>query len=302
MKLVANDGSPVDADFHAALTSDGFDVVIESRGGPSKNRPPRNPDYNKLLRLILKRVSVLGTPIQTAVVESRRTKELTTAERTINSEQINYPILVDRGTDFDFLCRELTRPQGAIGRTPGAKGPGNRSKRIRISFSWNGFAVRIEDLEQLLVEGEYDLLNPLGGTRDDLEGVDVLEEWHRQVALYEGASPTTRDRLSKSIERGSVGKLVKTIAKYRCQICDCVGIKSQTFQTANGNDYVEAHHVVPVSSGRKGVLSPSNVISVCAAHHRELHYGADASVTDLGDSFRIVVEAGRAEIPKKLLR
>ena len=144
-------------------------------------------------------------------------------------------------------------------------------------------------------------LTTLGGTRGDFEDANVYEEWHRQVALYEGASPAKRDRLSKSIERGSVGKLVKTIAKYRCQICDSIGTKSQTFRTAQGNDYVEAHHVVPVSLGREGVLSPTSVICVCVAHHRELHYGANASVTDLEDSFGIVVEAGSAEIPKKVL-
>lgn len=85
---------------------------------------------------------------------------------------------------------------------------------------------------------------------------------------------------------------------YRCQVCKAIGMETQTLRTNAGNNYVEAHHVVPVSLGQAGTVSPRNVISVCASHHREMHYGAIASASDLGTAYRIVVEDRIAIVPK----
>ena len=75
-------------------------------------------------------------------------------------------------------------------------------------------------------------------------------------------------------------------------------METQTFRTNAGNNYVEAHHVVPVSLGQPGTLSPRNMISVCASHHREMHYDTIASASDLGTVYRIVVEDGIAIVAK----
>lgn len=298
MKMMANDGSILDAEFRASLTNTGFDIVMKARSGPTAQRPPRNPDYDKALQLVLERVSRINAVIRVAAVDSARTRLLPTADRTIRSDRLQYPITVRRGTDFESLRRDLTKPQGAIGRAPGAKGTGNRSKKIRICFDWCWRCLAIEDLEQLLVEGKLDEEIPVQEEPDHPEGNGILNNWNQKVSLYEGASPKTTERLRKSIERGSVGKLVKEMSGYRCQVCKAIGMETQTFRTNAGNNYVEAHHVVPVSLGQTGTLSPRNVISVCASHHRELHYGAIASATDLGTTYRIVVEGGIALVPK----
>lgn len=298
MRMVANDGSTLDAEFRSSLTNSGFDIVMESRGGPTRQRPPRNPDYNKVLRLLLERVSRIDAVIRVAAVDSARTRKLPAGDRTLRSDLLKYPITVGEGTDLGLLRRELTKPQAAIGRAPGAKGPGNMSKRIRISFDWNRRRLRIEDLEQLLVDGKLDEGIPSQEQHDKPEGSSILDEWNRKILLYEGASPKTTERLGKSIERGNVGELVKKMSGYQCQVCEAIGMETQTFRTNSGDNYVEAHHVVPVSLGQAGTLSPRNVISVCALHHRELHYGATASASDLGTAFRIVVEGGTAVVPK----
>lgn len=306
MKMMANDGSTLDAEFRSSLTNSGFDVVVESRGGakrqrPTKNpgqRPARNPDYNELLLLLLQRVSRIDAVIRVATVDSARTRKLPISDRTIRSDRLSYPITVEKGTDFGSLRLDLTKPQAAIGRVPGAKGRGNPSKKIRISFDWNWRRLRVEDLEQLLVEGKLDEVIPVQKDPDPRGGSSVLDGWNQKISLYEGASPRTTERLRKSIERGSVGEQVKKKAGHQCQICEAIGMVPRTFRTNAGRDYVEAHHVVPVSSGQAGTLSPANVISVCASHHRELHYGKIASASDLGTAFRIVVEGGTAIVPK----
>jgi predicted HNH restriction endonuclease len=37
--------------------------------------------------------------------------------------------------------------------------------------------------------------------------------------------------------------------------------------------YVEAHHVTPVSERQIGSLATSNILTVCANHHRQKQYG-----------------------------
>jgi predicted HNH restriction endonuclease len=60
------------------------------------------------------------------------------------------------------------------------------------------------------------------------------------------------------------------------------------FLKRDGNPYVEAHHVVPVSEQQVGSLSASNVITVCPNHHRQLHYGdVQIEVTDTTFEIRL---------------
>ncbi len=296
--MMTKDGSVLDAEFQSTPTRSGFDIVMESRGGSTKHRPPRNPDYNKVLRLLLERVSRVNAVIRRAAVESTRTEKLPDSVRTIASDRLKYPIALRQEMDFESLRLDLTKPQAAIGRLPGARGSGNMSKRIRISFEWVQHRISIEDLDALLIEGKLEEDTSTQGTNGHPDESSILNQWYQKAALYEGSSPRTTTRLRKSIERGTVGEMVKEMFGYQCQICQSIGMKTQTFRTKSGNDYVEAHHVVPVSLGQEGTLSPRNVIAVCASHHRELHYGAIASVHDLGNSYRIVVEGGTAVVPK----
>jgi hypothetical protein len=53
----------------------------------------------------------------------------------------------------------------------------------------------------------------------------------------------------------------------RCEYC-----LEQGFRKANGDVYLETHHVLALSEGGSDTLS--NVIALCPGHHREAHYGA----------------------------
>src|SRR5215203_2559067 len=85
--------------------------------------------------------------------------------------------------------------------------------------------------------------------------------------------PRSEGAVSKSIERGPVGGIVKKLTGFKCQVCDALGNNPIGFLKKNGEAYVEAHHVMPVSTKEIGSLSASNVMTVCANHHRQLHYG-----------------------------
>jgi hypothetical protein len=100
--------------------------------------------------------------------------------------------------------------------------------------------------------------------------LEALAELERQ-AINE--TPIATLKISKAIERGPIGALVKKLNGYKCQICAAKGVNDLSFLKKNGTPYVEAHHVVPVSAGQIGSLATTNLMTLCANHHRQMHYG-----------------------------
>ena len=85
---------------------------------------------------------------------------------------------------------------------------------------------------------------------------------------------------SKAPDRAlSMGFSFKRDAKVRehvieraqgcCEYCEKLG-----FKMANGQRYLEAHHIIALS--KQGEDTLHNVIALCPEHHREAHYGLDA--------------------------
>ncbi len=70
-------------------------------------------------------------------------------------------------------------------------------------------------------------------------------------------------------------------SKGRCEYCGEEG-----FLMANGNRYIEAHHIIGL--GNNGPDMVTNVIGLCPRHHREAHFGEKA--LDLNKSFQAIVE------------
>lgn len=66
-----------------------------------------------------------------------------------------------------------------------------------------------------------------------------------------------------------VREAVKERAGGRCELCNRLG-----FTRPDGSIYLETHHVVPLADGGPDVIS--NVVALCANHHREAHHGARA--------------------------
>jgi 5-methylcytosine-specific restriction protein A len=69
-------------------------------------------------------------------------------------------------------------------------------------------------------------------------------------------------------------------AKGRCEYCG-----EQGFLMANGNRYIEAHHILGL--GANGPDTVANVIGLCPGHHREAHFGANA--LSLNESFKTIL-------------
>jgi hypothetical protein len=82
MQLIDDDGRVLDAEYLTETDGTRLAVVIESRSDMSGSRPPRNPDYNPALMLLLTRLGQLDAVLVDALVDSQRTRNWHCQNRT----------------------------------------------------------------------------------------------------------------------------------------------------------------------------------------------------------------------------
>lgn len=139
----------------------------------------------------------------------------------------------------------------------------------------------------------FDFIETVESTdANSLKSISKLEQKMKK------ATPEVKQRIASFIERGTIAKKVKELNQHKCQICEAQGIDPYSFKKPDGTYYIEAHHVEPVSSKKEGVLSMANIITVCANHHRQLHYGNAYLSSDNGDSFTFNIEKQNFQIEK----
>jgi hypothetical protein len=134
MKVRKDTGEEIDATFRIERREGAVTVVIESRGGTKGVAGTRNTAYQEGLQIVLDRLSRLGAGLSNAIVDSAVTKRMSAADRSLVLQQ-DYPIHID---DPAGLRKALGRAQAAVGRKPGAKGPGNPTKRLRLYLTFSG--------------------------------------------------------------------------------------------------------------------------------------------------------------------
>lgn len=89
---------------------------------------------------------------------------------------------------------------------------------------------------------------------------------------------------------------------YKCSVCEELGNSTNSFVKQNGDTYIETHHVEPVSTLRTGVLSITNLITVCANHHRQLHFGNVNLVENTEKYFIFIIDEQKIRIEKINIR
>lgn len=127
---------------------------------------------------------------------------------------------------------------------------------------------------------------------DTIKGINELEN------KMKNQPPETKQRISSYIERGSIANKVKEITGYKCLVCEALGESPFSFFKKNGKYYVETHHVEQVSTLKKGVLSVSNLMTVCANHHRQLHYGQSEIISQTEKYFTFKIDKKTIRVPK----
>lgn len=117
--------------------------------------------------------------------------------------------------------------------------------------------VSVEDVKNGPVHGH--MQTPRDALNDLLDSVpEGVETPERQMSL---GTSFRRDPMVRAYALKR--------AKGSCEYCGEVG-----FLMANGQPYLEAHHILSLSAN--GPDTASNVIALCPRHHREAHFGVEA--------------------------
>jgi len=133
------------------------------------------------------------------------------------------------------------------------------------------------------------------------EKADTLDDIASLESKYRDASPQVKEVISKRIERGKISSLIKKKNNFKCNICDALGYNPHSFKKKNGEFYIEAHHIIPVSYLIKGSLGISNIITVCANHHRQFHYGNINIVENTNELLALIIDCQSIRINKTKL-
>lgn len=143
---------------------------------------------------------------------------------------------------------------------------------LRLAERNNPRNARLRELLMKLGQDEEGGSEGLGGLVDDpdagtLSGIADLEAKMRTM------KPAQKLRVSTYIERGRIATLAKRHTGYKCLLCEAMKLDPIEFLKENGDPYVEAHHVDQVANLTVGALGLANIITLCANHHRQMHYG-----------------------------
>jgi hypothetical protein len=175
-----------------------------------------------------------------------------------------------------------------------------KSKSFADDYLIDGF----EGSTMPLLASVFDaIVNRIGEPEDVLQDIDeTIVRSSRQVRQLEekylNAPPVAKEAINKRIERGPLARRAKKLNGFRCMICESLAQNPIGFMKRDGEPYIEAHHVVPVSRLQIGSLGLPNLMTLCANHHRECHYGIVEFLPSDKNKFIVKIQGRVLEIPK----
>lgn len=133
MKLLSKTNEIVNAEFSFSSFGGTFSIVVESSGGGTTTRNRRNPEYNKLVSIILARLQKLEVKIVGLYLESNRYQSLNDDQRRIElSHSVPFEL---SGIDVEELRKEIGRGLAKKHQADGVVSNGNAQKRFRLDLS-----------------------------------------------------------------------------------------------------------------------------------------------------------------------
>lgn len=150
--------------------------------------------------------------------------------------------------------------------------------------------------EEKLTKEKFELLDCIDVVRD--LSSDTLKDIEKLERKMKSLKPEVKQRISNYIERGIISNKVKKLNNYKCSVCEVMGSNTNSFIKTNGETYIETHHVEPVSTIKEGILGTCNLMTVCANHHRQLHYGDVELIENTKTEFLFRIENHMIKIEK----
>lgn len=134
-KILADDGTEIDARFDVEMVGERTTIVFHSGGDKPASGPGRNTEYGRGLATILRRLGRADLDIERIEVDSSELIKggKTLAERTLDLHGHPYPLVTRRVNDHTALAQLMRSTMRRIKLDP-TKAGGNDQKRIRITL------------------------------------------------------------------------------------------------------------------------------------------------------------------------
>lgn len=266
--LFDDKGEELDAKFSVESFRGGFDRIIESRGGSTGGRPPRNTAYAQALVLHLRRMAELGMVLDDLQVASSEAMRLPENMRQIRPVGYTLPLELATVSDFDELRLAIGRVTGEHG-TFSKKG-GNRTKRLRLRMRWADASSMYADSIATLLAHPDSSEKPTG----DLKELSKrIERARKRLRLKKAAPPKGQEKVSRTtatsdryIRDPEVIAWVLEEAAGSCENCG----SPAPFKRIDGEGFLEVHHVRPLGEGGPDMIE--NAAACCPNCHRRLHH------------------------------
>ena len=261
-------GDELDAKFSVESLKDGFDLVIESRGGSTGGRPPRNTDYSPALELHLRRMARLGLVLDDLQVASSEAMRLPESMRQIRPLGYRLPLELASVSDFDELRLAIGRATGEH-QTKSKKG-GNRTKRLRFRMRWPDASSMSADIIAKMLANPAASERPTGDPKELFERVERARKRMRLKGAVPPKGQKKVRRTSATSERYIRDpEVIAWVLEEAAGICENCGSPAP-FKRIDGEAFLEVHHVRPLGEGGPDVIE--NAAACCPNCHRRLHH------------------------------
>ena len=260
-------GDAIDAKYSIELVRDGFDLIIDSQGGSTGGRPPRNTGYGRALVLHLRRMAELGMILDDLQVASTEAMKRPEKERQIRPDGYTLPLKLAATSDFEKLRLAIGRASAAFGREKDLGG--NSTKKLRLRMRWSNATTMSANSIATMLANSVLTEKP---TADRKELAERVERARKRIRGRKAAPPRGQDtvpRTSNTSDRyvrdPEVIAGVLEQAAGKCEHCRCPA----PFKRADGEPFLEVHHVRPLGEG--GPDTTENAAACCPNCHRRLH-------------------------------
>lgn len=261
-------GDELDAKYSVESLKDGFDLVIESRGGSTGGRPPRNTDYAPALVSHLRRMARVGMVLDDLQVASSEAMRLPENMRQIRPLGYTLPLELVTVSDFDELRLAIGRATGEH-ETKSKKG-GNRTKRLRLRVRWPDASSMSADSIANMLANSDDSEVP---TEDPKELSERVERARKRMRLKGAVPPKGQEKVRKTSATSDRylrdPEVIAWVLEEAAGICENCGSPAP-FKRIDGEAFLEVHHVRPLGEGGPDVIE--NAAACCPNCHRRLHH------------------------------
>lgn len=261
-------GDELDAKYSVEPAKGGFQLIVESQGGSTGGRPPRNTDYAQALVLHLRRMAHLGMVLDDLQVASSEAMRLPEDLRQIRPEGYTLPLELETVSDFDKLRLAIGRVTASHGRT--ANTGGNRTKKLRLRMHWNGASSMSASSIAAMLAHSVSLEKPTADTRELEERV---ERARKRMRLKKATPPKGQEEVPRTFATSSRyvrdPEVIAWVLEEAVGNCEQCGMAAP-FKRVDGEPFLEVHHVRPLGEG--GPDTTENAAACCPNCHRRLHY------------------------------